>query len=307
MNTASAAHRPPSSPHAGRWFALAGVVLLWSYWPAIRELITFWSVNEDYSAGALAPLVVAWVLWSERAELGRLALRPSLWGAGLLAGAQAVRLWAIYDDYASLERYSLVLSFIGLTLWLGGWALARRLAWVFLFLLLMVPFPWSIHNALNVPLQGFATGSSVFALELLGFWVQRSGNILELDGRTHVAVAEACNGLRMLTAFVFVAGAMALFAPRPAWQRAILLISSVPVAILSNSIRLVVTVILFHYVDSTAADKFFHDFAGIVMMPFAVLVLFGELALLKWIADDPSKRASSPRARAAVRAGESPA
>jgi exosortase len=114
-----------------------------------------------------------------------------------------------------------------------------------------------------------------------------------LNGDTPVAVAEACSGLRMLTAFVVVAAFMAFVLRRPAWQRIALVASSVPIAIVCNLVRLVATAELFVLVSSDIGERFFHDFAGLTMMPLAVLMLVGELWLFSVLVEDPRRVAST--------------
>ena len=101
-----------------------------------------------------------------------------------------------------------------------------------------------------------------------------------LDENIPLGVAEACSGLRMLTAFIVVAGAMAFLVNRPIWQKATLVLSSIPIAIGCNLARLCVTAMLYLVADSETAERFFHDFAGLTMMPIAVFMLFGELWLM---------------------------
>ncbi len=110
-----------------------------------------------------------------------------------------------------------------------------------------------------------------------------------LNGTTPVAVAEACSGLRMLTAFVVVACVLAFSVRRPAWQKGVLVLSSVVVAIACNIVRLVATALLFTVVNAELAKTFFHDFAGWTMMPLAIALLFGEIWLLSKLVveDDP--------------------
>jgi exosortase/archaeosortase family protein len=109
-----------------------------------------------------------------------------------------------------------------------------------------------------------------------------------------VAVAEACSGLRMLTAFVVVSATLAYLVNRPRWQKGVLLVSSVPIAIACNLARLVVTAALFGAGYSKAAGTFFHDFAGLVMMPLAVFILAGELWLMKRLVIPDKKSAAAP-------------
>ncbi len=155
-----------------------------------------------------------------------------------------------------------------------------RSKWILLFLFLMVPLPARVHNLISGPLQSIASSGSVFVLEAMGVRVSQQGNVVTLDQRIPMAVAEACSGLRMLTAFIIVAGFVAYMVKRPRWQKAFLVISSIPVAVLCNILRLVVTAVLFLHASTEVAEKFFHDFAGLVMMPAAVMLMFGQLWLM---------------------------
>jgi exosortase len=280
-----------------RW--AAGLALLaaggWSYRPTLTDLVDFWRQNSDYSAGGLVPLVAICLIWGDRRALRKLPAGVCWWGLAVLLLSQAIRLAGLFYMFGSLERYSLVLAVAGVCLFVFGYPVTRRLVWVLLFLLLMVPLPERVHNHLAIPLQDVATSSSVFCLELLGFLVTRQGHVLQLSERTTVAVAEACSGLRMLTAFVVVAATLAFLVHQSPWKKFIVLISSIPVAILANTLRLVITVLLYEWASNETAEKFFHDFAGLTMMPLAVVVLVLELRLLRWIGKPLPTDAESPR------------
>jgi exosortase len=144
----------------------------------------------------------------------------------------------------------------------------------------MVPFPGRVHNLISGPLQRLATTGSVFLLEAFGVRVSQQGNVVMLDENTTMAVAEACSGLRMLMAFIIVAAFVAYMVNRSRWQKAAILLSSIPVAVVCNIVRLFVTGALMLLVSTQAGEKFFHDFAGLAMMPVAVLIMFGELWLM---------------------------
>lgn len=257
--------------------------LLWSYWPTFTGLWADWQEDANYSVGQLVPVAALYVLWHQRARLRGIAICPNWWGALVVLVAQAARAFGLLLVYGSAERYSLVLTIAGLVLWLGGADLFRRLFWILAFLALMIPLPGQIHNAISGPLQTFATAGAVFLLELFGVPAARDGHVIVLRTSTPIAVAEACSGLRMLTAFVVVGSAMAFLVDRPTWHKVVLVASTVPVAIVCNLIRLVITAMLFLWFDSATAEKFFHDFAGWTMMPMAVGMLLAELWILKLI------------------------
>lgn len=266
-----------------RWLAVVGLLglLIWTYLPILRVLVREWQKNPNYSVGQLVPFAALYMLWTDRHRLARLTVRPS-WVAGLvlIAVAQGVRFYGLMYLYESLERYSLILTVAGLVLLVAGRVVLQHVIWVILFLFLMIPLPERVHNAISGPLQTVATSGAVMTLEVMGVTVEQRGHQLELNGRTSVAVAEACSGLRMLTAFIMVSAVFAYIVNRPVWQKLVLLASSVPIAIVCNLVRLVVTSVLFMWTTTEVASKFSHDFAGLTMMPLAVLMLMGELWLL---------------------------
>lgn len=261
-------------------FALAAITI-WTYWSTIYLLYKDWQGDADYSAGQLVPITALFLLWKERKRLRESTISPFWPGVILLLLAQAARIYGLLFMYESAERYSLVLMIAGLVLTVAGKDVFKKVFWIILFLFLMVPFPGQVHNLISGPLQRSATSGSVFLLEAFGANVTQHGNIVTLNRETTMAVEEACSGLRMLTAFIIVAAFIAYMIKRSRFQKAFILFSSIPIAVMCNIIRLCITAVLFMLVSTQAAEKFFHDFAGITMMPAAVLLIFGELFLLK--------------------------
>jgi len=266
-------------------------VTFWSYWPILEILFEDWQQSDDYSAGQLVPMVAIFLVWRERKKLRDCLLKPH-WSGGiaLLIMAQMGRTYGLLFMFESAERYSLVLTIAGLVLMVAGWKVFRRLSWILLILFLMVPLPGRIHNMISGPLQNMATTGAVFLMEAFGVRVSQQGNVMMLNQDTPLAVAEACSGLRMLTAFIIVAAFIAYMVKRSRLQKAVVLASSIPAAVICNIIRIFVTAVLMLHVSTEAADKFFHDFAGLVMMPIAVLLLFSELWLMeKLILPEPNQ------------------
>ncbi len=274
---------------------LLTAAFLWSYWPTLVDLWRIWQGNADYSAGQFVPLIAAWIIWTRRDRLRQIPLRTCWWGLLLLVGSQLLRLAAVLLSYGSFEQYSIVPAVVGASMLLFGWGVTWRLAWVFAFLLLMVPLPRRVHAMVALPLQDFATASAVFCLELLGHLVTRQGNVLVLGENNALSVAEACSGLRMLAAFVVVGATMAFLVRRPLWQKAVLVAATLPIAVLANTARLTATALVAGRWGAEASDKFFHDYAGVMMMPFA----FAVLVLVLRIMGPPPRREPAAPARPA--------
>jgi len=273
-------------------------VTVWSYWPTIINLSHGWE-EDDYSAGQLVPFIAVFLIWRDRKLLGESPLVP-YWAGGilLLLLAETVRIYGFLSALVSIERCSLVLMVAGLALMVAGWRVLRRVLWILLFLFLMVPLPNRVHDLISGPLQTMATAGSVFLLEAFGVRISRQGNTMILNGNTPLGVAEACSGLRMLTAFIIVAAFLAYMVKRSRRQKAFLLLSSIPVALICNILRIVVTAVLILNVSTEVAEKFFHDFAGLVMMPTAVMLMFGELRLMNRLTvSEPEPQQVHARAR----------
>lgn len=270
-------------------FSMLLLVLLWTYWPTIGELWSVWLRSDEYSSGLLVPFVALYILWSRRKSLRQAAwAEPSSWGLFGLAAAQAVRWFGFYYQYDCVERLSLVLSLGGLILMLPGVQVFKKCLPVFLFLFLMLPLPRQVEMQITSPLQRWATGSAVYCLEALGFSAWHEGNVIHIDD-TMVAVAEACNGLRMLTAFMVVSAMVVLIIRRPWWAKALVLISSIPIAFVCNTARLALTAVLFTYLNTKEWERVFHDFGGFAMMPLALAIIALELWMVSVLCMEPGR------------------
>jgi exosortase len=257
------------------------IVTSWVYWPIITSLLHIWQVDVNYSVGQLVPMVALFLVWAERKNLKKCSVRPCWWGGlALLVLAQVARLFGLLLMYGSIPRYTFVPTIMGLVLMVAGWQVFRTLFWIMMFLFLMLPLPGPIHNMVSGPLQIMATTGAVFLLEAFGVNVSQQGNVINMNETSALAVAEACSGLRMLTAFVVVAAFIAYMIKRSRGHKIIVLFSSIPVSVICNIVRIFLTALFMLYVSEEFADKFFHDFAGYVMMPVAVLLIFGELWLM---------------------------
>lgn len=258
---------------------LVCIAFLWSYWPGLVELWELWQQSDEYSSGLLVPFLAVYILWSRRSDIARCPINPSIWGLFAFAGAQLVRLFGLFYNYSSAERLSVVLSIAALILLLFGWKLFRKISPILLFLCLMLPLPSTIRYNLGLNLQRWATSSAVFCLEVIGYAVTQDGHTIDM-GNVTVAVLEACNGLRMITAFFVISGLVVLLVQRTWWEKLVILVSSLPIALLCNTVRLAITAVFFTILEGEYWEQIFHDFGGYAMMPLALGAVVGELWLL---------------------------
>jgi len=148
-------------------------------------------------------------------------------------------------------------------------------------LLFLMPVPGRIRQEIAIPLQQASARVAQFGLDLIGLPVTRAGNILTINGY-EVAIAEACNGMRMVAALGLVAFAFIFTVPMRSSVRLLILAVSPLVALIVNIVRLVPTALLYGYSEKSTADLF-HELSGWGVLVLALGLLWCLLALLRWI------------------------
>jgi exosortase len=300
-------------PLKNLWRTLALVsALVFVYASVLTKLSHDWWVDENYSHGLLIPFVIGYILWAERKKLRQGPYRPSvLWGGAAIVLA-LFALWAgVAGAELFIQRTSLVLMLAGVVVYFWGGQLLR-LVWVPLGLLLLaIPIPTIVFNKIAFPLQLFASRCAVWSMRLFDIPVLRQGNIIELMPLNSLEtkkleVVEACSGIRSLMTLVTLAVVFAYVSyPRESagtggtpdgsrrgglfrslaswgfWRSTLLVLSAVPIAILTNALRVSGTGILARYYGVKIADGFFHSFSGwvIYIVAFVLLFAFG------WVLD----------------------
>jgi exosortase len=287
------------------WKPLAvAAALAFAYYSVLAKLGYDWWTDENYTHGLLIPAVIGYILWLERERLARAFGKPAGFWGGLLVVLAILGLWVgTAGAELYVQRLSLVLMLAGITIYFWGWRLLRLLAVPFVLLVLAIPIPAIIFNKIAFPLQIFASKCAVWAMRLFDIPVLRQGNVIELMPRgaretKKLEVVEACSGIRSLMTLLTLAVVFAYFTrPRSKggdgggwlpnfksygfWRAVILVASAVPIAILTNALRVSGTGVLSHYYGTEVADGFFHTFSGWVVYIVAFLLLFA----VGWLLD----------------------
>jgi len=260
------------------WF---GALLILATLPILRHLVEQWATDEDVNHGFLVPLVAAWVAWGRREKIMALQLQPSWWGLAVMGWGVAQVCLGWLGAELFLQRSAVLILLVGILLSLGGAVLVKELAFPLLLLPFMIPLPAVIYNSITFPLQLFASSLAEGALDLLGYPVLRDGNILELASQK-LSVAEACSGIRSLLSLSFLSLFYAYFFDTRVWMRWVLLIATIPIAILANAGRVTIAGILSE-INPELARGFFHELEGWVIFLIAFIMLIGLHSAIKGI------------------------
>jgi exosortase len=253
--------------------------LVWALWPVLASMTGRWNTDPRYAHGYLVPIFAVALLWLRPSGMEGSKISGNSWGLVLVGLAAAVQLLGGYYRVDSVAGLALLPYLAGFSVLIGGWP-ALKWSWASIaFLVFMIPLPWRVENALGPPLQRVATTVSTYLLQTLGFMAFAEGNVIQLN-EAKIGVVEACSGLSMLITFIALSTAVALVVKRPLLDRIVLVASAIPVALLANIIRITVTGILHDTVGGHVADAFYHDLAGWLMIPLALVLYWFEIWIL---------------------------
>jgi exosortase len=251
------------------WFT---VLLCIPYAAILNDMVREWFVSEDMGHGLFVPIVCGYIVWSNRQNLfSSVPAKPNWWGLLLVAWGFFQAVLGILGADFFIARTAFIVALIGVIITLGGLRTVRKLAFPLFLLLFMIRIPLFIYSQITFPLQIFASQLAAGALSMLGIPVMREGNVLELASQK-LSVVEACSGIRSLISLSFMALVYAYFCDRKVWMRSVLLVLSIPIAILCNASRITLTGIMSEY-NKDLAGGVYHSFEGWVMFMVALVVL----------------------------------
>jgi exosortase len=238
-----------------------------------------WS-DPNYSHVYIVPIISGFVIWQRRRVLAALPIRGSWRGVPLLLAGVAALI--VGDISASLfpMRVSLILILAGVVLFQFGSAMLRALAFPLGFLLFLVPMPLIFFYAMTARLQNLAAGTGAWALDLVGVSVFLEGNVIHLSSLA-LGVTEACSGIRSLITLVALGVAWAHFMLPRLWMQVVLVVSVLPITIVANAGRIVMTGLVGRSFGVEYAEGFFHFFSGWLVFILAILCLLAVHGLLR--------------------------
>lgn len=247
-----------------------------------RDIYMIASKDEESSHIFLVIPIAVWLIWIRRVRFRRCPPRPGWAGLLLILAGYILTSYSYSNAFQAGWHGGAVLMAVGAVIAVVGMQVAANFMPAVALMVLLVPIPGNIRLAVAGPLQNATARVTTGILEMMGFYVERSGNLVNINDMP-VAVAEACNGMRMVFALVLVSYAFAFSVPLRNSVRLLVLLLSPVAAIVCNVLRLTPTVILYGREDLPVgiADGF-HDIAGWLMLPLAFLMLLGITRALRW-------------------------
>jgi exosortase len=270
---------PQSPPRLASWdprgaapiaVAILAAAMLFAL-PATTLVRDWWNDSEAGHGLLLAPLAL-WLAWRRGLSPARAPNIPL--GTAVLFAAIVLRYLSGLAAELFTLRFSMILATAGVTVFVWGVPQLRRWWLPFALLVLSIPLPALVTNALALPLQFKASSMGAALLAWRDVPVKLSGNVILLPGR-QLFVTEACSGLRSLAALVSLGVLVGGLWLRTPLARLLVLALTIPVAILVNAIRVFLTGFLVYYVDPKLGEGFLHLTEGWLLFVVAFTVLGG--------------------------------
>lgn len=262
------------SPRAAAWrssvaaLGFALVVLLAAFAETVETTVHTWWSAASYNHGLIVVPVVLFLIWDRRADLARLVPRATLWGLPLVAGSSL--LWTVGDVVHAVvvQQFGLIGMIWGVVLTVLGPSATWGMAFPLGFLLFAVPF----GDFLVVHLQDLTAEMTVSLLRASGVPVFSDGVVLSTSFG-QFEVAEACAGLRFLTACVAFGTLFARMFFRT-WPRRLFFVGlSIVVPIIANGFRAYGIIMLARTAGVEAASGIDHLVYGWIFFSLVMALL----------------------------------
>jgi exosortase len=263
---------------------IIGALFCYLFRDEFSRITNRWRIDSTWSHGWLIPVFSLYFLNQRKQQiLGSQFKKPNYLGLFFLVCCLLCYLFVIYVLRLGYPAMILMIPALGsVALFLGGWRLIKFTWLPIAYLGFAIPLPPWLYREVTIPMRILAAKVAALLLNCIGsMQATASGVVIDIVYKgvrlePGLDVAEACSGMRLLMAFLALGVAMAYLHYRPAWQRIILLASTVPIAVLCNIIRVTVTGSIYIFIGPQYAQGIYHDFLGLAMLPLA----FGIYGLL---------------------------
>ena len=255
--------------------AVYGILFISLFYSTYKFLFSWWE-REDFSYCYLILPLALYLIWDKKERLKNEISKISWFGiVPITFGIVLFWLGELAGEYYSLYIASWLIL-IGLC-WIHlGWEKFKIIWFPITFLLAMFPPPNAINFPLTLKFKILSSKIGVALIQAYGLSAYREGNVIDL-GFTQLQVVDACSGLRFLYPLIIMAILLAYFYKDSFWKKVILVVSAIPITIITNSVRIAMTGILYKHFGADAAEGFFHGFSGWFIFMFALAILLLEM------------------------------
>ena len=262
------------------WSILAVALFVAAYYPAFQILVEKWSNSEEYSHAFLTLPIIAYMVWGKKDDLLNGEQQYALIGLLLVMLSTVCYLFALLTQVPTFISLSLYFTIAGTLIYLAGIKSVLILFTPLFLLLILIPAPEQLYIKLTFPLQLKVSQVSEVLVEMFGVPILREGNVMNTPGKSF-EVVEACSGMRSSITLLTLSVIMGYFMLKRKVSKTILLLTSIPTAIIVNIIRVSAMILLYHYFRIDLTDGFLHTLTGLLVFGVALVMLLAIHKILE--------------------------
>ncbi len=257
-----------------------GLFLL-AYIPTFIWMWDRWFERDSYySHGILVPFVSAFLIWQNKDDLAKIPLKESVWGLRfIITGVVIYFLSALFRIYF-MSAVSMLIVLLGLVYYFYGEKFLKAISFPLAFLFFMLPLPSVVIVQISFQLKLLAAQIATHLLNDMRIPAIREGSIIKMR-TTQVVVDDVCSGLRSLISLGALGSIFAYWMKGPVNKRVLLFLSTIPIALITNVIRVMILAIVSEVWGPQYAQGFLHEFTGMLVFAIAFFLLLAFKNLIE--------------------------
>lgn len=252
--------------------AFIGIIVAF-YYDTFRWLLESWTSNVYYSHGFVVPIISGYIIWRVRKDLISTERKESQKGLMIFVSGIIFQGIAILYGIRFISGISLVITILGIVLYIYGWKFVDKIKFPILFLLLAIPLPFI--DIVASPVQSLSAVVSSNLANVLGTPTERDGLLLNTRAGTF-EVALECSGLKSVISLLTLSVIYAFMLEGGLLMKSTIILSSIPMAIMGNILRIVSILIVANIYGKDATMAYFHDSSDVILF---VIVIVGLLSI----------------------------
>ena len=255
---------------------LLGIVAFSAAVPMLRSGMWDAALVDLTMAGILIWLMVKTFLSTFRKK-GSVWNRLTAWI--MLIFANILALLPSHEFPGSLTTaFAFTLVICSLVLFFSGSLMASVSIAPALWCCVFIPYHEEFMLMLSFPLRLSATMLSGLILKLFGIGAVYSGTSLSLPG-LNIAITDACSGINQLDAFILIAFIAVRILHKGLLWKILHFAFIMPAIIIGNSLRIVITVLLYRWFGESVLADTWHIALGYVQIVLALIIflLIGKI------------------------------
>ncbi len=241
------------------------------------------SPDSYYSHGFIIPFISGYLIWMNKEKLKTEKIEMSWFGIILVVFAVFLHITGTILYIFSISGFSILFLVFGVSLFLFGKSISSKILFPLLFLVFMFPLPIAILNTVAFPMKLLAAKTAATIVGFAGIPIFQEGFNITIPVGT-LLVGNPCSGLRSLLSFMMLGAIFAYLGQMGTIKKYLLFLFSIPIALLSNIIRVTILILIMHFfgIDAASPESIWHDASGVFVFIIGMLLFYYLGRFFSW-------------------------